>query len=203
MIIFWIVSQHSRECLESVGIPISIDDKNLQSTVCNILNEIDVPCGLEDLEDCHRIKGDCIIVRFSSRRKWSEVLLKKKKLKNIDGSKFDFNVGAKLYIMKVSAHISEDYGENVRNSGWIVIFWFYKLTTFCVSKSLNEIAPSTNSRWRFIVISGSRITHVSRKRIFNYLTLCYLIFVTCVFVVILPAYTTFAKFTVSISLQTF
>ena len=58
-----------RECLEIVGIPVSINDKNLQATVCNILNEIDVPCGSEDLEDCHRIKGDGTIVKFSSRRK--------------------------------------------------------------------------------------------------------------------------------------
>ena len=106
-----------RECLEIVGIPISIDDKNLQSTVCNILNETDVPCDPEDLEDCHRTKGDRTIVKFSSRRKSSEVLRKKKKLKNIDGYKFDFNAEVKLYIKKVSAHITEDYGENVRNSG--------------------------------------------------------------------------------------
>ena len=46
-----------------MGIPISIDDKNLQSTTCNILNEIDVPCDPEDLEDCHRIKGDHTIVK--------------------------------------------------------------------------------------------------------------------------------------------
>ena len=77
-----------RECLEIVDIPVSIDDKNLQATVCNILNKIDHPCGPEDLEDCHRIKGDRTIVKFSSRRKSSEVLRKKKKFKNIDGSKF-------------------------------------------------------------------------------------------------------------------
>ena len=29
-----------RECLEIVGIPASVDDKNLQATVCNILNEM-------------------------------------------------------------------------------------------------------------------------------------------------------------------
>ena len=84
-----------RECLEFVDISVSIDDKNLQATVCNILNEIDVPCGSEELEDCHRIKGDRNIVTFSSRRKSSEVLRKKKKLKNIDGSKFYFNAGVK------------------------------------------------------------------------------------------------------------
>ena len=68
-----------RKCLEIVGIPISIDDKNLELTVCNILKEIDVPCGPEDLEDCHRIKGDHTIVKFSSRRKSFEVLHKKKR----------------------------------------------------------------------------------------------------------------------------
>ena len=81
-----------RECLEIVGIPVSINDKNLQPTICNILNEIDVPCGPEDLEDCHRIKGDRTIVKFSSRRKSSEALRKKKKLKDTDGSKFDLTL---------------------------------------------------------------------------------------------------------------
>ena len=54
------------ECLETVHISISIDDKNLQSTVCNILNKIDV-------------FFDRTIVKFSSRRKSAEVLRKKKK----------------------------------------------------------------------------------------------------------------------------
>ena len=70
----------------------------ISSQLYNILNEIDVSCGPEDLEDCHRIKGDRTIVKFSGRRKSSEVLREKKKLKNIDGSKFDFNAGVKLYI---------------------------------------------------------------------------------------------------------
>ena len=33
-----------RECLEVVSIPSSVDEKNLQSTVCNILVDIDVVC---------------------------------------------------------------------------------------------------------------------------------------------------------------
>ena len=67
-----------RECLEVVDIPTSVGDKNRQSTACSILNQIDVPCGPEDLEDYHRIKVDHTIVKFSSRRKSSEVPLKKK-----------------------------------------------------------------------------------------------------------------------------
>ena len=58
-----------RECLEVVGISTSVNDENLQSSVCNILKEIDVPCGPEGLEDCHRMKGGLAIVKFSSRRK--------------------------------------------------------------------------------------------------------------------------------------
>ena len=71
--------QYSRkECLEIVGIPVSINNKNLQATVCNILNEIDVPCGSEDLGDCHRMKGYRTIAKFRRRRKSSEVLRKRK-----------------------------------------------------------------------------------------------------------------------------
>ena len=87
-----------RECLEIVGIPVSVNNKNLQATVCNIVNKIDVPCGSEHLEDCYRIKGDHTTVKFSSRWKSSEVLRKKKKVKNIDSSKFDFKAGVMLYI---------------------------------------------------------------------------------------------------------
>lgn len=47
------------------------------------LKEIDIPCDPEDLEDCQRIKSECTILKFRSRRKSSEVPLKKKKLKTL------------------------------------------------------------------------------------------------------------------------
>ena len=83
-----------RECFKVVNIPTSVDNKNLQSTVCNILNEIDISCAQEDLKDCHRIRGNRTIFKFSSRRKLPDVLGEK----NIDGPKFDFNAGVKVYI---------------------------------------------------------------------------------------------------------
>ena len=70
-----------RECLEIVGIPVSIDDKNLQATVCNILNEIDVPCGSEDLEDCHRIKGDRTMSSLAAEENHLRFCVKRKNLK--------------------------------------------------------------------------------------------------------------------------
>ena len=111
MIIFRIVSQHSRE----VYMPRNniVEENVLKLLASQFLSMIkisnrdvvnidapiiDVPCGPENLEDCHRIKGDRTIVKFSCRRKSSVVLRENKKLKNIDGSKFDFNAGVKLYI---------------------------------------------------------------------------------------------------------
>ena len=87
-----------RECLEVVGIPSSVDDKNLQSTFCSILGDINVVCDSSDIEDCHGIKGDRTIIKFSSQRKFSKVLNKKKKLKKLDIGKYGFNDVLSIYI---------------------------------------------------------------------------------------------------------
>ena len=86
-----------RECLEVVGIPSSVDDKNLQSTACRILGEFDIVCDSKDIEDFHRIKRDRTIIKFISRRK-STVLNKKKKLKNLDTGKYGRNDGSRIYM---------------------------------------------------------------------------------------------------------
>ena len=92
--------------------------KNLELVVGNILNKLDVLCGPEDLEDCLRTKGDCTMVKFSCQRKSSEVLRKKKKLKNIDGSEYDFNAGIKLYTNEsLCPYYLELWEGNVRGSG--------------------------------------------------------------------------------------
>ena len=78
-----------RECLETIRISSSVDNQDLQSTICNILEEINVACGPGDIEDCHRIKGDC---------KSLEVLGKKEELKNIDNRIDNLNARARLYI---------------------------------------------------------------------------------------------------------
>ena len=68
-------SSTKEECVEVVGIS-SVSDKNLQCTVSSILDDLDVICNSNDIKDCHLVKGD----RFSSQRKSSKVLNKKKKL---------------------------------------------------------------------------------------------------------------------------
>ena len=48
--------QHSRrECLEISGTPASVADKDLESKVLEILEEIDVPIDPTLVEDCHRL----------------------------------------------------------------------------------------------------------------------------------------------------
>ena len=75
------------------------------------------------------IESKVTIVKFSSRRKSSEVLRKKKKLKNIDGSKFDFNAGVKLYI-------NESLCPYYRGLWRIKLFsHFTQLTAFCIKRS--------------------------------------------------------------------
>ena len=114
----------------------------ISNQLYNILNEIDVSCGPEDLEDCHRIKGDRTIVKFSSRRKSSKVLRKKKKLKNIDGSKFDFNAGVKLYINESLCPYYRGLWGKCKKL-WLdkVIFSFYAINSIIrIKKSEQDIA---------------------------------------------------------------
>ena len=44
-----------RECVEISGIPASVADKDLESKVLEILEEIDVPIDPTLVEDCHRL----------------------------------------------------------------------------------------------------------------------------------------------------
>ena len=67
--------------MQFIGIQSSVHDKNLQSTVSTILDDIDAVCDSSDIEDCHRIKGDRITIKFNSRVKSSEVLIRKRNLK--------------------------------------------------------------------------------------------------------------------------
>lgn len=69
------------------------EENILYSLALHFLNKVDVSCGPKGLEDCHRIKGGRAIVKFSSKRKPYKV--------GPDGTKFDFNAGAKLHINEI------------------------------------------------------------------------------------------------------
>ena len=48
-----------REYLEILGIPTSVADKDLESELLEILEEIDVPIDHTLVEDCHRLPSKC------------------------------------------------------------------------------------------------------------------------------------------------
>ena len=74
--------------------------------VCSILGDIDVVCNSIDIKDCHQIKGERTIIKFSSRRKSSGVLNKI--------GKHGFNDEQGSTSLKASAPTTADYGLNVK-----------------------------------------------------------------------------------------
>lgn len=86
-----------RECFKIVGFISSVDKQDLQSTVCDILEYVNVSSGTDDIEYCHSIKGDFTIVKFSSIRKFPKVLKKKKESKNCK-EKFNLDDRTRLFI---------------------------------------------------------------------------------------------------------
>ena len=88
-----------RECLEAVGIPSSVNVKDLKGKVCTAFNRIGVAVKPDDIEACHRLYNDKkTIVKFSKRKVCQQVLREKKELKNIDPSGFDFPEGTAVFI---------------------------------------------------------------------------------------------------------
>ena len=78
-----------RNNIEVVGIPSNIVDKDLERTVIDIADSIDVKISKNDIEACHRLKDrrnptgpKRTIVRFINRKKCDALHRNKKKLKD-------------------------------------------------------------------------------------------------------------------------
>ena len=55
----WANEQYSRrECLEISGIPESVSDNALEDKIQGVLRGIDVEVDTENIESCHRLKGN-------------------------------------------------------------------------------------------------------------------------------------------------
>ena len=97
----WRNAQYSRrECVEVVGLPSSIEDKDLEPTVCRVLQHIGVGITGEGIEACHRLnkQSDRTIVKFSRRKDCEHVMRKKSELRKLKPSELDLPNGTKLYI---------------------------------------------------------------------------------------------------------
>ena len=77
----WKNAQYSRcECVEVVGLLSLIEDKDLEPTVCRVLQHIGVGITGEGIEACHRLnkQSDRTIVKFLRRKDCEHVMRKKK-----------------------------------------------------------------------------------------------------------------------------
>ena len=63
----WANGQYSRrECVEVIGIPKTVESKDLEHTVCKVFNSIGFDIGEDRIEACHRLtKSYRTIVKFS------------------------------------------------------------------------------------------------------------------------------------------
>ena len=115
----WANAQYSRrECLEVVGIPSSVNVKDLEGKVCTIFNRIGVAIKPDDIEACHRLYNDKkTIVKFSKRKVCQQVLRVKKERKNIDPGEFNFPEGTAIFINEGLCSFTKCYGTKARSSG--------------------------------------------------------------------------------------
>ena len=87
-----------RETLEIVGIPVSVQDNDLENSVIEIFNTIAVPASAFDFHACHRIKGNKTIVKFTHRKHAIDVSKNKHKLKGAKFTEKSVLNGKKIYI---------------------------------------------------------------------------------------------------------
>ena len=61
----WTNAQYSwRECVEIVRIPSSVHHNQLEDSVCKIFDKLNCNIIKDNLEDCHCLKGDRVVVKI-------------------------------------------------------------------------------------------------------------------------------------------
>ena len=86
------------------GIPDTVEDKDLESTVSSILSYIDVTNGPQEVKAWRRIglsgknKSKITIIRLVKRRHAKKALINRKKLESIDNAKYNFDGRTKIFI---------------------------------------------------------------------------------------------------------
>ena len=87
------------------GIPDSVQDSDLESTVASILSDTDVNAESREVEDCHRIgkynnASKKIIIRFINAECCKKAGLKRKQSEGIDLKKHQFVRDTRIFIMR-------------------------------------------------------------------------------------------------------
>ena len=82
----WANAQHFRsECVEIVGIPTSVPDKELEETFCKIVDRVGAKIDDSDIESCHCIGSQGRrIVKFSHTKDCQQLMKFKKDLSKLN-----------------------------------------------------------------------------------------------------------------------
>ena len=94
-------AQYSRrECVEVVGLPLSIAHDQPENTTCRVLQHTGANITNEKTESCHRLNknADRTIVKFLRRKDCEQVMRVKSELKKLKPADLDLPVRTKLYI---------------------------------------------------------------------------------------------------------
>ena len=77
-------------------IPSSVHQNQLEDSVCKIFEKLNCNIVKDNLEDCHHLKGDFVIVKFS-KRDCKQVSSVKNDLKNINMGDLGFEENGSIY----------------------------------------------------------------------------------------------------------
>ena len=119
----WTNAQYSRrEFVKIVGMPLSIRQTHLEDSVCKILDKINCNIVKDNLEDCHRLKGDRVITKFSKRKNCMQVLIVKNDLKSINMTDLDFEGNGSIFVNQILCSYYKtlwSWSKKLRNMGRI------------------------------------------------------------------------------------
>ena len=128
------------------GIPNTVEDKDLESTVSSILSDIDVPIGPHNVEACHRIglsaknKSKKTMIRLVNRRYAKKALINRKNIDSIDNAKYNFDSRTKIFINENLSPANESIAYNCRKlrRAKLIDSSYFRNGIICIKNTVNS-----------------------------------------------------------------
>ena len=136
---------HRRESLEINPVPASIDDDDIESSVCRALSLTGHEVKPDDLPACHRLKKkDTVIIKFKWKKQRRSILINTKNLRNKSDGLTPLNFSGRLFVSDSMCHENHQLSykcRQLKNAGKIHSTWFWNNS---VNVKLNERSQPTN-----------------------------------------------------------
>ena len=135
----WANSQcFRRECIEIVGIPSSVEKENLESKVCETFDKDGVTVTENDIEACHRLRGNKTVVKFRKRKICQNLLRKKRSLKKVKPSDVGLSGETPLFINESLCSYCKGLWNKCKESWNEKLIYFYFTINGNVRYTLRE-----------------------------------------------------------------